>query len=167
MIEEELHHLIQTIHRRGCPEKLCDTLSAFSNQDNGGVLVFGLDEPKNFEVMEYGEQMTPAVHPVFTVCDENEAVLNALVHRDYSVYGETKPVMLNIYDDRLEITNPGGLYGRITIDQLGHVQPDARNPILATALEILHETENRYSGIPTIKHAMEERRARVPRLSPI
>lgn len=91
-----------------------------------------------------------------------EAVLNALIHRDYSVYTETKPIMLNIYDDRLEITNPGGLYGRITIDQLGHVQPDTRNPILATALEILHETENRYSGIPTIRHAMEKRHLPAP-----
>ena len=29
---------------RGCPEKLRDTLSSFSNQDSGGVIVFGLDE---------------------------------------------------------------------------------------------------------------------------
>ncbi len=385
MIEEELQQLIKTIQRRGCegqktevkaahlgcPEKLYDTLSAFANQDEGGILIFGLDETKGFEkvgvydaqalqkrVMEYGEQMTPVVRPVFTVCDENEkifvsaeippcdiaerpcfrtaqgrlkgsykrvgdadkpmteyevysyeafrkrlredirpiegaslnmldaallndyrarmrharpnmarmteeqqdelngitrngsitmaalmlfglcpqtfyprlcisatrvagtemgetdtlgrrfldtkhiegtiremlqqtldfvrrntstamgidpqsgrrvnlpqyppaavreALLNALVHRDYSVHTESKPIMLYLYDDRLEITNPGGLYGRITVDQLGHVQPDTRNPILATALEILEETENRYSGIPTIRHAMRER----------
>lgn len=385
MIEEELRHLIQTIQRRGCegqttevkaahqgcPKKLYDTLSSFSNQDEGGVLIFGLDEANSFEkvgvynaqelqkrVMEYAEQMTPIVRPVFTVCDEDgkvlvsaeippcdiaerpcfqtakgrisgsykrvgdadkpmteyevysyeafrkrtrddirpiegatlkmldesllntyrsrmrnerpnlarlteeqqdefngitcnsnitmaalilfglfpqafyprlcisaariagkkmgetdsqgrrftdtkhiegtiiemlkhalefvrnnmrtatgidprsgqridvpeypmeavrEAILNALVHRDYSIYTESKPIQLNMYDDRLEITNPGGLYGRLTVDQLGHVQPDTRNPILATALEILHETENRYSGIPTIREFMKQR----------
>ena len=34
---------------RGCPEKLRDTLSSFSNQDSGGVIVFGLDEKSNFD----------------------------------------------------------------------------------------------------------------------
>ncbi len=42
------------------------------------------------------------------------------------------------------------------IDQLGHTQPDTRNPVLITAMEVLGETENRYSGIPRIRHAMKE-----------
>ena len=83
-----------------------------------------------------------------------EAVLNALVHRDYSIHTEGMPIQLQLFDDRLEIRSPGGLYGRITIDQLGKVQPDTRNPMLATALETLHITENRYSGIPIIKKEM-------------
>jgi len=58
---------------------------------------------------------------------------------------------------RIEITNPGGLYGRLTIDQLGNAQPDTRNPVLVTAMETLGKTENRYSGIPTIRFAMENR----------
>lgn len=36
--------------RKGCPEKLYDTLSAFSNQDDGGTIIFGIDESKNFEI---------------------------------------------------------------------------------------------------------------------
>lgn len=98
-----------------------------------------------------GKRIDTAQYPMDAV---REAVLNALVHRDYSMYTESKPIQLNMYEDRLEITNPGGLYGRLTVDQLGHTQPDTRNPILVTALEILEETENRYSGIPTIRHAM-------------
>ena len=97
MVETELKQLLtqiqdrqceeQTIEvksaRGGCPEKLYDTLSSFSNQDSGGILVFGLDEKANFakvgvydaqdlqrRVMEYGEQMTPVVRPVFTVYEE-------------------------------------------------------------------------------------------------
>jgi ATP-dependent DNA helicase RecG len=62
-----------------------------------------------------------------------------------------------MYEDRLEIINPGGLYGRLTLDQLGHTQSDTRNTIIVTAMEILDETENRYSGIPTIRHAMAQR----------
>lgn len=79
-----------------------------------------------------------------------EAILNALVHRDYSSHTETVPVRIVMYTDRMEIINSGGLYGRISIDSLGKVHPDTRNPTLANLLELLHITENRYSGIPTI-----------------
>ena len=56
-----------------------------------------------------------------------------------------------MFENRIEIRNPGGIYGRIRIDQLGKVQPDTRNPIIALELEVLKITENRYSGIPTIR----------------
>jgi len=56
----------------------------------------------------------------------------------------------------LEVCNPGGLYGRIRIDQLGKTQPDTRNPVLAVAMEVLNKTENRYSGIPTICRELEK-----------
>jgi ATP-dependent DNA helicase RecG len=85
-----------------------------------------------------------------------ESILNALVHRDYSVHTEGMPIQITMYEDRIEIRNPGGLYGRIKIDQLGKVQPDTRNPIIANELEVLKVTENRYSGIPTIRRAMHE-----------
>lgn len=85
-----------------------------------------------------------------------EVVLNALVHRDYSIHTEGMPIQVELYSDRLEISNPGGLYGRLTVDKLGKVQPDTRNPVLATAMEVLGLTENRYSGIPTVRRAMRQ-----------
>lgn len=367
----ELQTLEIKAANKGCPERLYDTLSAFSNQDLGGTIVFGLDESQGFnpvgvynaqdlqkKVMEYGEQMTPVIRPVFTVCEENglcfvaaeippidivdrpcfktakgrvhgsyirvgdadkpmteyevysyeafrkkyrddirpaknialedldanalqgyialrklarpnfsavsstaqlydllgitqskevtlsavllfspypqayypqlsiiatslpgcesgilsaegnrfldskriegtlpemldqaiafvrsnmrtatridpatgqrkdqpdypmdavrETILNALIHRDYSFHTEGMPIQLILYSDRLEVINPGGLYGRLNVDQLGSVQPDTRNPVLVTAMETLGKTENRYSGIPRIRHAMSE-----------
>ena len=83
-----------------------------------------------------------------------EAVLNSLVHRDYSIHTEAMPVEVIMYKDRLEIRNPGGLYGRLTLDKLGKMQPDTRNPVLARAMETLGITENRYSGIPTIQREL-------------
>ena len=35
---------------RGCPTRLFDTLSAFSNQDEGGILIFGIDEQQDYAV---------------------------------------------------------------------------------------------------------------------
>ena len=94
-----------------------------------------------------GKRRDRSDYPVNSV---REAVLNALVHRDYSIHTEGMPIQLRVFADRLEITNPGGLYGRLSIDTLGKIQPDTRNPVIATALEVLDVTENRYSGIPTI-----------------
>ena len=101
---------------------------------------------------ESGQREDRSEYPITAV---REAVLNALVHRDYSMHTEGMPIQIRMYDDRMEIHNPGGIYGRIKIDQLGKVQPDTRNPVLATALEVLDITENRYSGIPTIKKELK------------
>ena len=94
-----------------------------------------------------------------------EAIINALVHRDYSIHTEGMPIQIIMYEDRMEIKNPGGIYGRIKVDQLGKMQPDTRNPVLALALETLRVTENRYSGIPTIRRAMEKYNLKEPKFA--
>ena len=85
-----------------------------------------------------------------------EIILNSLIHRDYSIHTENEPIRLTIFDDRIEISNPGGLYGRLSLDELGKVHSDIRNPFIASILEILEVTENRYSGIPTIYAEMKK-----------
>ena len=98
-------------------------------------------------------------YPIIAI---REAIVNALVHRDYSIHTEGMPIQIIMYEDRIEIHNPGGIYGRIRADQLGKVQPDTRNPVLASSLEVLGVTENRYSGIPTIKKEMSKYHLREP-----
>lgn len=88
--------------------------------------------------------------PEYPIKAIREIILNALIHRDYSVHNERSPIRLVMFEDRLELENPGGLYGRITIDDLGKAAADTRNPYLAGALEIMIDTENRFSGIPTV-----------------
>ena len=61
-----------------------------------------------------------------------------------------------LYRNRLEVENPGGLYGRITLSSLGKVGADTRNPYIASNLEIMIDTENRFSGIPIIINEMEK-----------
>jgi ATP-dependent DNA helicase RecG len=98
-------------------------------------------------VTEEGNRADKPEYPVKAI---REIILNALIHRDYSVHTESSPIRLIMYEDRLELENPGGLYGRITVDDLGKAAADTRNPYLAGALEIMIDTENRFSGIPTV-----------------
>ena len=98
-----------------------------------------------------GERTDIPEYPVEAI---REAVLNALIHRDYSHFTEGTPVQIDFFADRLEIHSPGGLYGRMTVEDLGKARPDLRNPALAAMSEFLLHTENRYSGIPTIRREM-------------
>lgn len=124
------------------PEMLDDTMGFFQKNMRTSVHI----DPKS------GKRTDTLEYPMDAL---REAVLNALVHRDYSIHTENMPIQITMFSDRVEIRNPGGLYGRMTIDQLGHVQPDTRNPFLVVAMEALGQTENRYSGIPRIRKAME------------
>ena len=85
-----------------------------------------------------------------------EAILNAMIHRDYSMLTENTPVSIEMYRDRMEIVSKGDLYGGCSVTMLGKGRPETRNPSLANALELLKVTENRYSGIPTILRAFKE-----------
>ncbi len=104
-------------------------------------------------VTEEGKRADKSEYPLRAV---REILLNALIHRDYSLHTERSSIRLVMYQDRLEVENPGGLYGRITIDELGKAAADTRNPYLAGALEIMIDTENRFSGIPTIRRECEK-----------
>ena len=100
-----------------------------------------------------GKRTDRTEYPITAI---REAVLNALIHRDYSVYTEGTPVQICFFSDRLEIHSPGTLYGRMTVEQLGTARPDLRNPALAVMTEVLTGAENRYSGIPTMRREMAE-----------
>lgn len=120
-----------------------------------GTMAFLLKNMKIRTIVdsETGKRKDKMEYPIIAV---REAVLNALIHRDYSVHTEAIPIEVIFYKNRLEIRNPGGLYGRLTVDQLGRVTPDTRNPVLARALEALNITENRYTGIPTMQRELRE-----------
>ncbi len=94
--------------------------------------------------------------PEYPIVAVRELILNALIHRDYSVHTEDSPIRVILYRDKLVVENPGGLYGRLTVNDLGKVPGDTRNPFIAGNLEIMIDTENRFSGIPTIREEMKK-----------
>ncbi|MBW1677587.1 MAG: hypothetical protein JRJ79_13555 [Deltaproteobacteria bacterium] len=78
-----------------------------------------------------------------------EALLNAIVHRDY--YEEGAGILVEIYDDRVEITDPGRLlfdkskFGKLSV---------ARNPVIFDIFHRLGLTERIGSGIGRMREAM-------------
>ncbi len=73
-----------------------------------------------------------------------EAIINALVHRDYYEIGGK--IHIEIYDNRLEISNPGGLVSTIKENEFGK-RSVARNPIIFGLFQRLSLVEQVGSGI--------------------
>ena len=74
-----------------------------------------------------------------------EAVVNALVHRDYSISGTD--VMLSIYSDRLEIQSPGRLPNTVTIDGMKSGMRYARNQTLVNIMRDYGYVDARGMGV--------------------
>jgi len=79
-----------------------------------------------------------------------EAMVNHFIHRDYTVMGSE--VHLDIYDDRIIVTSPGGMYNGMLIQNLDikDVSSERRNPILANVMAQLDYMEKRGSGLTRI-----------------
>ena len=79
-----------------------------------------------------------------------EAMFNHFIQRDYTVMGSA--VHLDIYDDRLTVTSPGGMYNGMLIQDLdiADVSSERRNPILANVMAQLDYMEKRGSGLTRI-----------------
>lgn len=80
-----------------------------------------------------------------------EALLNALVHADYRIPG---PVLVKQFKDRLEISNPGGLPGGITPENILRHEPVPRNPALVDALTRLRLVNRSNLGVRRMYQAL-------------
>lgn len=100
-----------------------------------------------------------------------EAVVNAIVHRDYSIQGSN--IRLSMFDARMEIISPGGLPNNLTIDSMD-VRQSTRNEALASmfgrmSVGDIHGSgerqffmERRGDGVPIIKRETEALSGELP-----
>lgn len=81
-----------------------------------------------------------------------EAVMNAIRHRD--LYEEGATIMVEVYDDRVEISNPGGLLP-VVAAEFGH-KSMSRNPLVFGLFTRMHVVEKVGSGVPRMRELMKD-----------
>ena len=94
------------------------------------------------EVIEKALRVKRTMYPEIAL---REIIANALIHQDFSITGAGP--LIEIYDDRIEISNPGGLLPSKRLDRLIGTQPESRNELLARAFRRYKICEERGSGL--------------------
>jgi ATP-dependent DNA helicase RecG len=91
-----------------------------------------------------------------------ESLVNAVIHRDYE---SNSPTVISIFDDRIEIQNPGSLYGDARLEDFPGVTA-YRNPVLAEAAKVLGYVNRFGRGVPRILESMQKNGSSPPRIEP-
>ena len=94
-----------------------------------------------------------------------EALVNAVVHRDYSINGSKIRVLM--FSDRIEFHSPGKLPNTVTIEKMKIGVSYSRNPFLVKYMENLRYIDQLGRGIPMIIKNMTNLGAREPDLKEI
>lgn len=107
-------------------------------------------------ILPHSEVIREALRAEVTVYPEialRELIANALIHQDFTIAGAGP--MLEVFDDRIEFTNPGGLLPGKTVDRLIGATPESRNEILAAAFRRYRICEERGTGFQKVVTAVE------------
>jgi predicted HTH transcriptional regulator len=102
------------------------------------------------EVIQQSLRVDVALYPELAL---RELIANALIHQDFSITGAGP--MVEIYDDRIEITNPGALLPGKKPDRLIGTTPESRNEKLASSFRRFRICEERGTGFQKIVQAVE------------
>jgi len=128
---------------------------ALDDKEYEGNLIYllqsGSDFVKNNSHVRFSKEARWRVDkPDYAERAVTEALVNALIHRDYLVMGSE--VHIDMYDDRLEISSPGGMYGGRAIQEqdINNVESERRNPIIADLFHRMRYMERRGSGLKKI-----------------
>lgn len=92
-----------------------------------------------------------------------EALINALIHRDYTNSG--RDIKVGIYDDIVNIVSPGSFPNTITKDDIENGRSEARNKVLAHIFKELGLIEQWGSGIKRIKNLCSEYGLKAPSIN--
>lgn len=90
--------------------------------------------------------------PDYPIAALQQLTRNAILHRSYE--NTNAPAKVYWFNDRIEIHNPGGLYGQVNPENFGQGVTDYRNPHLAEVMKNLGYVQRFGYGIPTAKRAL-------------
>ena len=117
--------------------------------DLDGFIKVGIASPRSVRVSSLREEIVKS-YPDWSI---RELLLNAVIHRDYQI--SNAPIKFYDYNGlRLEITNPGGLYGQAKPENFPFVS-DYRNPLLAEAVKVMGYVNKFNRGISKVKTELE------------
>lgn len=105
--------------------------------------------------VDFTSAQTESRHPLYPPAALQQVTRNALLHRSYE--GTHAPVRVSWFDDRIEISSPGGPFGAVTVDNFG--QPhlaDYRNPNVAEAMRVLGLVQKFGAGIAITRAALRD-----------
>lgn len=162
------------------PKSWCKSVSAFANTYGGKLIfgitdnneIVGLQDPENdaeysgsvISLNDNGEAFikrnakkmwrktanSREEMPEYVERSYHEALVNAIAHRDYLIYGSE--VHIDIFDDRMEIYSPGGMPDGSLIQERDPlmVPSTRRNPVLADIFNRFGYMERKGSGFGKI-----------------
>lgn len=113
-----------------------------------GLFSYIMDQLPTNEIIENALRRNVKVYPEVAI---REFVANALIHQDFTISGTG--VMIEIFNDRLEITNPG--VPLVDVNRFIDTAPKSRNEKLASLMRRLNICEERGSGIDRAINAIE------------
>lgn len=91
-----------------------------------------------------------------------EGVINALIHRDYSILGAD--IKIAIFDSKIEITSPGGLPKSLTAEEIYNGRSEIRNRILSNIFLKAGYVEQWGSGIPRMREICKNQGLKEPEI---
>jgi len=91
-----------------------------------------------------------------------EAVANAIIHRDYSIYGTS--IMVEVHEDRVVISNPGGLLAGVDIPSIKNGISKRRNELIADIFARMDKAERIGSGLKRIGEIMKATKQPFPEI---
>jgi predicted HTH transcriptional regulator len=102
------------------------------------------------EVIQQSLRTEVSIYPEIAL---RELIANALIHQDFMITGAGP--MIEIFDDRIEFTNPGGLLPGKRTDRLIGTTPESRNELLASSFRRFRICEERGTGFQKVVAATE------------
>jgi len=93
-------------------------------------------------------------HPDYPIVALQQLSRNALMHRSYE--NTNAPVKVYWFSDRIEISNPGGLYGQVNPENFGTGATDYRNPLVAEAMKVMGYVQRFGLGLPLAQRELQK-----------